>query len=275
MVYQILKESNKMKKTVLTSNIDDEVIVVGFDRAVINPIATYEKVINELKQTEEHENYVSRTMVIAQKTKEHILLLGKRTKTDEAKAEKEIALEALSNEISSLQEMLKEDFITLNEKSKELHENHLVYFEPKIGEEIIEDETLIDTFESLQDDEALKIDGTIIPNHKGKIYFEKENGAWFERKVKKIGETIPSNAKLPESMTDADYEELKADNEKRRIKQLSIADKKKEKEDRLQSLLVEAANKKIQLEILGDDDPLGNSQAWYNEKKAEIEEKYA
>ena len=264
-----------MKKTVLTSNIDDETIVVGFDRAIIDPMATYEKVVDELKQTEEYETYSVRALSIAQKTKDHILLLGKRTKTEEAKIAKEEAVEKLSAEIVLLQEALKGDLTTLNEKSKELHELHLIYFEPKLGEEIIEDDSLVEAFGGLQDDEALKIDGTKIPNHKGKHFFTKENGEWLERKVKKIGETIPSNAKLPEDLTTDDVEEISKSNEKRRVKALSPADKNKEKQDALKNLLVAAANKKTQLEILGDDDPLKHSQDWYNEKKSKLEEKYA
>jgi hypothetical protein len=263
-----------MKRTVLTKEIDNYVVVLGFDQAVVDPIATNEKMLELLKQTDEYEAHKEKVLLIAEKTKAHISLIGKRALTEEARLKKEEELEALKEEIISLQEALQEHLSILDEKTKEIRTNNLIYFEPKLGEGILEDETLIEKHGKLKKEEALTVEGEVIPNHKGKVYYKKENGEWIRTKVKKIGEEVPSNSKLDSELTDEERGEVSEDLDKQRIKRLNPAQKENEKQEKLRELLVEAASKKVQYEILGDEDPLGKSQAWYNEKKAELEAKY-
>ena len=260
-------------KTMITKEVDGQSIVLGFANASFDPMTTRAKVIEQLKQSDEVKTHHETCLLIGEKTKEHMLLLGKKKKT---KADEE-KLAELKAEVDELQHTLQDDFQAIDDKSKELHIQNTTYFEPKIGEEIIgeEEDGLVEAFSKLEHDQLLKADGTIIPNHKGKKYFVKKSGVWEEEDIASIGVEPSAGAKSADKLTADERHEIIEGKEKQRVKKLTPEDKSKEKESRLQSLLVEAAHRKIQLEVSGEEDSLKKSQDWYNEKKSELEQKYA
>ena len=194
----------------------------------------------------------------------------------EATEAKKAHLESLTAELDSLNAAMNTSMQAVNEKSKELHSQHITFFEPKNGESIIDpDDGRMEAFEGLKENELLKSDGSKIPNHKGKRYFAKKNGVWVEEKILEIGVEPSSGAKQFDELDEEDRAGVMKDAENRIIKKMSAVEKEKKKNDELKALLAQAAHKKSEYEILGEEDPLGKSKAWYEEKKAEIEAKYS
>ena len=258
-------------KTVITKEIDGCNVVVGFDTAVIDPVTTKNKVLELVKETPEYTSYQEKALSIGEKVKEHILLLRKRVKTKED----ETFLSDLQTEIESLNSELIESVKTVNSKMHEIHKDNLIYFNPKIGEDLLPDEVVIEHFNNLKENELLLSNGEVVPNHKGKKYLVKVDGEWVEKKVKSIGENMPNNARLVSDLSDNEKADFADSIERKRIKRLTPKQRQAEMKEAISRVLFDAANMKTQLEISEDSDPLGNSKKWFNEKKNELELKYA
>lgn len=103
-------------------------------------------------------------------------------------------------------------------------------------------------------------------------------GAWWVRKDGKLEEIKIEavDAEIPKGavreLSDAERQEYQARRESERIAGLSSGEKTKEIEARITALKREAALKKQEAEIADED---FDAKAWYQEKKAEIEVKYA
>jgi hypothetical protein len=111
-----------------------------------------------------------------------------------------------------------------------------------------------------------------IPDFTGIEYLIKENGEWDKRIVEDAGIPLPEGSVLPDAMTPGQRDELQAQNERNRIASLSAKEKADEKVKSLASAKTEARVKKEEAEIA---DEAFDAKAWYQNRKAEIELKYA
>jgi hypothetical protein len=167
------------------------------------------------------------------------------------------------------------DRIDLN-NSKEEYLANAVYFEPRPGEEILEDkeaEKLITVFRELKKNKRLLRNGETISYLVGVQYWHKENGKWRDGVIEKIGDEIPRGAIIEPTPTE--QQEIMLDMDRQRIQSLSTKEKEFEKNQQLGQALNAAAIHKSKLEILGDPDPLGKSKAQYEKLKRKIEARYS
>jgi hypothetical protein len=167
------------------------------------------------------------------------------------------------------------DRIDLSNSKEEYLEN-AVYFEPRPGEEILENEEagkLIAAFGNLEKNERLLRSGEIISCMVGVRYWYKENGKWHAGVIGKIGEEIPQGATVEPTATEK--QEIVLDLDCQRIKNLLPEEKELEKKQQLANALSASAFYRSELEIASDPDPLGKSKARYKELKKEIESRYS
>lgn len=236
-------------RTIITKNINGYDIVTGIDRPVIDPIATMKKVQNDLNVLPELTAF-----------KDKLIEWQKERQDSERK-------EILLAELKQLKSELKQ-------KRKEVIKNKAVYFEPKTGEEIIaKDDPIIKKFRELKKNKALTKEGDSIPDLRGKEYWIRKDGKWVAEKIESIATELPELAKVKLNKTE--LKEYADQQEVDRINALSAEDKMAEKESVLDGLLNQAAIKKSRLELKEIPDALAKAKQWHENKKSEIELKYA
>jgi hypothetical protein len=124
----------------------------------------------------------------------------------------------------------------------------------------------------LKEHEKLAIEGAVIPDNRGVEYWRKQGGAWAKTKIEDAGVPLPPGAVLPESLTETQRAEIAAQEEAARTAALTPEQKAAEMEARINAVKREAALKKTEAEITGEE---FDAKAWFNQQKAEIEAKYA
>jgi hypothetical protein len=150
-----------------------------------------------------------------------------------------------------------------------------VYFPPGEGEKHLtkaEEALLAGKLSGLQKYEALTLTGEIIPDNRGREYWEKTGGVWAKTKIEEIGEGMPDGAILPESLTQAQRTEIAAQTEAERIAALTPEAKAAEKQGRLDAAADEADRLSRRAVIQGTE---FDAAAYYAGKQAEIEALYA
>lgn len=255
-----------MKRTVVTKQIDDFEIVIGFDKALIDPMATKNKVLSILKEGTELKE-IENTYQEIQQLQENIV--------ESQTAQNQSLRDTLQLKIDKLSELQK----VYNEKVANLFVSELVYFEPKKGETIIDSVEygmFIEKFENLKVNNKLTRKGKIVEDYRGLVFWQLIDKKWQRERITKLNEKIPDNAVLESELTDEIRFEIE---HQRKIDWiLGLTDKEQiaEKEKEINLLLSKAALKRSQLEIQGVDSKtaLAESQAWFNEEKSKVERLY-
>jgi hypothetical protein len=156
-----------------------------------------------------------------------------------------------------------------------IFEEAVVYFLPNPGEKHLspaEEADLAAKWAALQEHEALTLEGEIIPDWRGTEYHLKTAGVWTKAKVEHIGETLPEGAILPDDLTLSQRTEIAAQDEADRLAALEPEEREAEKQARLDAAADEADRLSRRAAIQKKD---FDAAAWYGEKSAEIEAKYA
>jgi hypothetical protein len=130
-----------------------------------------------------------------------------------------------------------------------------------------------------EEKELLKRDKTIIKDNRNRTYWEFKNDKWKDTTVKKLDKEIPVGAIWEEDLTEEQKEEINAQKEKDRIKNLTKEEKEAEKKMALEGIIGAASNYKLKLELEIEDLETGyyideKVKQFYDEKKAIIEDKY-
>ena len=150
-----------------------------------------------------------------------------------------------------------------------------VYFEPTKNE-VIKTAKEIETLKAikLSKNELLDIDGKRIPNWTGVSWWIKKDK--WEVIECQLGEVPPNGAKIYSDLTDNEKDEIEKQNDKDRIDLLGIDGKKEELQRAIDSIAIQAANKKVSLEIQGikSDKALKDAQKWYKEQVELLNKKY-
>lgn len=251
-------------KTILFNTIDGHDVVAGFSTATIEPVETNKAVRAALVDTPEQK-----------------ALDNKKSEFESAVADRASAFKARDNgkyrsaidSIKTIQSGIIPLASDLSKKIIALRAEHAVYFEPRKGE-VISNEQQIDTIlKAVKDCPAgccIDLDGKTVEDNRGRVYFRKASGKWGRTNIINLGDTIPSDAVLAEDVTDAQRDEIEAD----RVAGLPAAERRQEKDKAMGSALNSAADMKSRLEIQSDPDALTKSQDWYQAEVAIIEGLY-
>jgi hypothetical protein len=120
--------------------------------------------------------------------------------------------------------------------------------------------------------ECLTVEGIVIPDFRDTKYWYRENGEWKSARIEAVGVGLPKGAheagKIPEEAGKAIAEQEEAN----RVRDLPPEEKDKEKAAALEAAKAQARIRKEEAEIAGE---AFDAPAWFREKKAEIENKYA
>ena len=238
-------------KTLITEIIDGYEVIKGFDRPVVDPVETR-------KNTE--------------------IILNQSPLIEQIDAAL-VEINAAGPDAENIQTLLanfKQLLLELEAQKKAIFEANLVYFEPKGGEVLVEDTeaaTLKAQFDDLED-QALLRDGSVIHDKRNREYWQKGD-VWELKKIETLGENVPADGIADPDLTEIQRDEIAQEKEDARFAALTTEEKAAEKIQKLDQALAEAAFMKSKLEITNDPDALTTSQAWYNAKVQEIEDKYS
>jgi hypothetical protein len=133
-------------------------------------------------------------------------------------------------------------------------------------------------FEALKKHQCLTETLKIIPDFRNVEYWQKQGDRWGKTKIVCLGETVPTDAVVADSLTAPQREEIAAQEKADRIAALSPEDKAAEKQAQIKAIIHEAVIKKQEAELEAEvnDTPLTfDSVAWVRERKSEIEAVYA
>jgi hypothetical protein len=133
-------------------------------------------------------------------------------------------------------------------------------------------------YEALGEYRRLTKDLETITDFRDSEYWQKQAGRWGKTKIERLGEIIPSNAFVSDTLTAAQRAEIAAQEKADRIAALSPEDKEAEKQAQIKAVIHEAIIKKQEAELEAEvnDTPLTfDPVAWARERKSEIEAVYA
>ena len=155
---------------------------------------------------------------------------------------------------------------------RELFHRHKVFFDPGPNQQIIEDaqaDQLIHALNSLQPKHLLLINGEIIPNYVDTEYWIKLEDKWEKRKIEHIGEDLEGI--LPENLTQEQQEEIRTQEEEKRICCMTPEERAEALVRELDALADEAARLEKRAQIQQKEfDPI----AWYQDGEVRLHEKY-
>jgi hypothetical protein len=162
-----------------------------------------------------------------------------------------------------------------------LFAENAAYSNPGPNGRILEDEVGEEhgaKLNNLSGHEKLLTDGNIIADYRGTEYWKKQGGQWEKTEIEALGVALPAGAVLDNDLTPDQKQEIDAQREAARIAGMPPGEKTKEKQGLIKAVLHEAAIKKqeadIEAEIAGESSVF-DATAWFQERKAEIEAKYA
>jgi hypothetical protein len=124
--------------------------------------------------------------------------------------------------------------------------------------------------DALNEHEKLLSDGTIIPDYRGTEYWVKAD-KWVKETIADMGISIPESGILDADLTQEQRVEIAAEQEEDRITKLTPEQREAEKQAHIDTIKREAALKKQEADLFGDDFDI----AVWQGKIAELQAKYA
>lgn len=201
-------------RTVITKNVDGFDVVIGFGYAVVDPMATRAR-ISELmeddpdkKRAEEISEEINVLFTEANavaKTRceeENVTDLKEKYKVYyEERAKAQVEIDVKSEELHSC-------LSKLLVKRNELRVKNPVFFNPKSGEELVDDVE----YDSLSNivvpkGSLLLRDGSLIVDQRDEFYWEKKSQKWIKTKIKKLGFKLPGGAKFFDDLSEVNKKE--------------------------------------------------------------------
>lgn len=274
-------------KTVIYKEIDGYQIVFGFGVPVIDPTETVKAIRPLLAGSEEMKTIeAKRSLIIGARTKASeafIAAAGEMRKGSRAKAEKlnidiNIHIEEAEGHEKALNPMVE----ALEIRRRQLMQDHAIYFEPRAGEVLVEDDeaaTMSERLTALGEHELMTLQGVQVGDFRGMTFWQDVTGGgiWSKVKIDKIGDDPPLTGIPEANLTPEQRAEIGAQMNAERIAALSVADRATEKATVIDSLATQAAVKRSAWEIQGvtAKKALDDSRAWYEEQVGATEEKYA
>jgi hypothetical protein len=273
-----MKKYNKYLQEIPAADGGTVKIITGFGECSVDPEATKNVVYGLLAKTPEYAQAQSHQAKISAQRKtaqEAFALTAKAILNGDKKNEAvhDAFYKSALSAISVLEEELKPLVQAYKAKFTRLYEENTVYFPCGPGQCCCENyETLKAKFDALKERERLTDEGNVIIDRRGVEWYFFKDKKWIKDKVEFIDEVLPDKFILPENLTEEQRKEIAAQEESERIAAMPKDDKAKAKQAALDALADEAdrldRRNKIQRKAF---DPV----AYYEEKAAEIEAKYA
>jgi hypothetical protein len=269
-------------KTVFHATVDGHEVVLGFGDPHIAPVETYAIIEPLLAQLPEYVAARQAGLALAQARQAAAYVLsmaraalaaGRRTEGDHLNAEYRVR----EREIESMAAALTPLVEAFEARKRALVEEHAIYFHPRPGEDLISDEQaapLQEAWADRREGYALKLDGSMIPDHRGRTFWRKYNGAWEEQIITALGLEPVAGAVAEDALDAEQRTEIAEQAEAARVAALTPEARDAEREQALQGAVARAAAMRSELEIAGDADALAKSQALYAAAQAEIAAKY-
>lgn len=276
-------------KTIITQEVNKKTVIIGFSDPSIDRFET-EKIVKPLIESSQEmvdvANFARQVdgrnqIVVNAKANLKNPEIQKDpklvSKNQKAIQDADIFIQAKNQEIIPLAGKIKIDKISLMQ-------SQAVFHAPKAGEYMIEEGPDLDIFTGLfaeiAGDKTKKlgcdiVDGKvyapeILPDYRGKTFFEKVGDAWVENNVSELGLDKKESEILQDDLTIEQSGEIAEQNETERIDKLTADEKTVEFNGRIGGVLGQAATVRSELEIKGVDsaDALTQSQDFY---KSEVE----
>jgi hypothetical protein len=265
---------------VQTQQIGDYQVVIGFRPPSIDPVASKAVVTPLLQETDEFKQLEQ----IQAKVIANLQLQGQIWRQwsqclPESKewTKYETDFRAVEAQYRVLKQQISHWGGLLEEQRRMLIESHGVRFGSR-GVETVDQGTFDDlhkSFRRLDKRDRLLFDGTVIVDRVGVRYWIKDaQGTWSEHTIEKLGVEPPAESVLSDQLIESQKLEIADQKDLARIASLTPEEKSSEKEDLLEQALIKAGHKRGQYEIQKRLDPLGDAQKWYEDRCAEIENRY-
>lgn len=282
-------------KTVFHATIDGHEVVLGFGEAHIAPVETYAIIEPLVARLPEYVAAQAAGLAVAKARQgaAHVLSMaeqaykrGRRTEADHLNAEYKARCREIDGDPTAAAGTperlgLEGALVPLVEgfeaAKRELITAHAVYFHPREGEDLITDEQaagLLEAWGEHRAGYALALDGTLIPDHRGRTYWRRVKGVWEGGSIDTLGLEPMAGAILESELTAEQHAEIAAQAEASRVAALSPEARDAEREQALQGAVARAAGLRSELEIAGDAEALAKSQAAYTTAAQEIAAKY-
>ena len=269
-------------KTYYHANYNGHEIVLGFGNALgfINPVATWAKIDALLAATDKAKQKQAVEVQMGQRGSELRLLLQQAQAAfqsgDQVAAKRaDLAAQMKQAEFDDLAVQLVPLVAAFEAKKRELFDAHTEYAHLPAGEDLINDDqhdTMKAAFDALPKGKALKADGTLVTDLRGRVAWTQK--PWTRVEVTNVGVDLPKGAIPDESLTDDQRAGIAVQVEADRVAALSDDERKAEADAAKQAALAQAASKRSELEIAGAKDALAQSQAVYADATAAITAKY-
>jgi hypothetical protein len=161
-------------------------------------------------------------------------------------------------------------------KMESLFYEKAVYLDPGPGISALpmtaeEDGELQARLAALGPHECLTDAGEALPDFRGVEYWRCENGEWRSARIEEAGAELPAGAVPAGELTDELRKIIAGQEEARRITNLTVEEREREKKGRLDAARARARALREEAEIAGED---FDAPAWYRQRKAETEAEY-
>ncbi|NIS54598.1 MAG: hypothetical protein GWN94_26485 [Phycisphaerae bacterium] len=256
-------------------------VVVGFQCPTIDPIESAKVVDPLLAETDIFKRFVQLKNELGAAQGEKIAIWADwkkiTVKTSPQWRECERKYRAVEDKIREIQAQLAHQSNLLEEKRRQLLESNAVRFTIRGCEEIDEAtcNDLQTKFRTRAPSTYLLFNGTTLIDKIGTKYWTKPADKWIETEITELGVDVPVDAYLWDDLTKEQTLEIFEQQETERIAALTTEDRAEEKNTKIILAKRKAGALKGEYEIEGRLDPLGDAQAWYSDRVAEIEATYA
>lgn len=271
-------------KTIITKKIDGIKIIHGIGDAggLIDPEATRKIVDKKIKETQVWKDIhaIKKQMQVYANQAMQAKKSYKSAKSPEEQRKLSDEWKLRTGQMKELENDLKPLAVELKKAFSEFMETEAVYFENGTDQVITDAEA--DSIRAVMVEatrEGKLVDENLnkVVNNKGKIFWKKDGSDWIKTEIKKIGIDAPKGAIEENNLTDDQKKDIAEWKEKKRILELTSAQKIFEKESAIEAAASQADDMRGKLTIQGtsEKDALSQAQAWYSDRVSEIEKKYA
>jgi hypothetical protein len=272
-------------KTVIYQNTDGYDIVRGFGDAALDPVATNQRIADDLMASDEAktravkhaqiEGAYVRVRAASQASANAHAVGDRATEQAQAKIAAEFVAEA-EKLMADLPAMNK----ALDSRRQALIQERGVYFTPgggQHGNECLCTDAQVAQWRALEKPGyAVSLGLDQIPDNCGVRFWTNSKGKWSGKEITKLGETVPEDAILDADLSDTQKAEIGAQLEVERVKGLSPEAKIAEATVMRNSALASAQNTQAQAVIKGKGqaEAVTDAQAEYAAALEQINEKY-
>ena len=152
-----------------------------------------------------------------------------------------------------------------------------VYFPHVPGERLVEPSQADEVeakLKTLGKHERLTVDGTVIPDNRGRAYYHEQGGVWHRTQISTIGQTKPAGCRWEADLGEADLREIQYQEERQRIEKLTLTERRIQAAMEIEMAAKSCANMRSTLEIKGENNALAIARDQFEKLKLEIIQRY-